>query len=125
MNPNRDRKSVGAETTLEWNAGSAEDVLRELLPVEMSLMRRLARNRFLGDTLTLKLKFADFRQITRSKMAGHPIQDPREVRRLSEELLSDSRVGGSARWVIGVTERRRTRHAFAAGTFFRVKLMGC
>ncbi len=106
VNPNRDRKSVGAETTLEWNAGSAEDVLRELLPVEMSLMRRLARNRFLGDTLTLKLKFADFRQITRSKMAGHPIQDPREVRRLSEELLSDVTIPASGVRLVGLSVSR-------------------
>ena len=77
-----------------------------MLPVEMSLMRRLARNRFLGDTLTLKLKFADFRQITRSKMAGHPIQDPREGRRLSEELLSDVTIPASGVRLVGLSVSR-------------------
>lgn len=67
VQPHRIRKSLGAETTF---AEDTDD--RELLGLELSAVReevwgRLLRHEFKGKTVVLKLKFDDFRQITRSK----------------------------------------------------------
>lgn len=89
VSPSHERKSVGAETTLEGNARSAKAVMEALEPVELSLFRRLARSGFTGSTLTLKLKFADFRNVTRSRSFGHALQDPEEIIGIASELLAE------------------------------------
>lgn len=106
VRPVRERKSVGAETTLEVNARSARAVLRELEPVERSLLRRLARGGFLGSTLTLKLKFSDFRHVTRSKSAGHPLQSPGEIHALASELLSEVAIPAGGVRLVGLSVSR-------------------
>ncbi|MCG5030427.1 DNA polymerase IV [Mesosutterella sp. OilRF-GAM-744-9] len=103
------RRSVGSETTLESNAVTLEEVLRELEPVELSLMRRLARSGFLGSTLTLKLKLPDFRGVTRSKSLGHPLQSPQEIRRLTRELAAEVRLPAAGVRLVGLSVSRGDR----------------
>ena len=62
----RVRKSIGCETTLEKDISKTSAVIIELYHVAVELVERLHRKEFHGVTLTLKIKFADFTQITRS-----------------------------------------------------------
>ncbi|MDD7441314.1 MAG: DNA polymerase IV [Sutterellaceae bacterium] len=99
----RETKSVGAEQTLEGNAVEVSEILAFLEPVRASLLRRLARNQFLGNTVTLKLKFADFRQVTRSITLHHPVQSPDEVLRLERELLGEVEIPRIGVRLVGLT----------------------
>ena len=62
----RVRKSVGCERTLEKDVAVRSSAIIELYHVAKELEERLKRTGFAGNTLTLKIKFHDFVQITRS-----------------------------------------------------------
>jgi DNA polymerase-4 len=64
--PIRIRKSVGCEQTLEKDINRKSAAIIELYHVTLELVERLKHDDFHGSTLTLKIKFADFSQITRS-----------------------------------------------------------
>ena len=62
----RVRKSIGCERTLEKDISRRSSVIIELYHVAVELAHRLENKDFRGNTLTLKIKFHDFKQITRS-----------------------------------------------------------
>lgn len=68
--PIRIRKSVGCEQTLEKDVTRQSSIIIELYHVAVELVERLHHNEFHGATLTLKIKFEDFTQITRSLTIG-------------------------------------------------------
>ena len=61
-----ERKSVSCEHTFEHDISDAQTVEEKLRLCATDLCRRLRRASFEGQTLTLKVKFHDFSQITRS-----------------------------------------------------------
>ncbi len=67
VNPNRERKSVGTEKTFEKDLQTRFEIITALYYIEKELIRRMERSGSYGKTLTLKVKFSDFKQITRSK----------------------------------------------------------
>lgn len=69
------RKSVGAETTFDKDLCKQFEIIAELYHVEEEVMRRIKDAEFRGRTVTLKVKFNDFRQITRSHTLNHYISD--------------------------------------------------
>ncbi len=69
----RIRKSIGCEHTLEKDISQRSSVIIELYHVAVELVGRLEHKDFKGNTLTLKIKFHDFSQITRS------ITQPKEL----------------------------------------------
>ncbi len=67
VEPNRERKSVGSEMTLGYNLGiDEEEVLEILKEICEDVEMRLKSIRKKGKTITLKIKYDDFEQITRS-----------------------------------------------------------
>ena len=66
VTPDRVRKSVGCENTFFADIGEPEMLERELRATAEEVWRRAGRRDFYGRTVTLKIKYADFRQITRS-----------------------------------------------------------
>lgn len=83
----RIRKSVGAENTFFEDIGNIDRLLLELIEIRETLWERIVDNVFFGRTLTLKIKYADFQQITRSFTTIHPITDLPTLVGLSEDLL--------------------------------------
>ena len=65
VEPVRIRKSIGCEHTLEKDLSVKSALIIELYHVACELCERLERKNFSGMTLTLKVKFHDFTQITR------------------------------------------------------------
>lgn len=66
VTPERVRKSVGCESTFDHDIYSDIDINHELAELSLNLQRRIERAGFKGRTLTVKIKFHDFSQITRS-----------------------------------------------------------
>ncbi|WP_307984125.1 DNA polymerase IV [uncultured Bacteroides sp.] len=83
----RIRKSVGCERTLERDISLRSSVIIELYHVAVELVERLRRRAFKGNTLTLKIKFHDFTQITRSATRPQELTDLDSVLPLAKELL--------------------------------------
>jgi len=75
VEPDQERKSVGTELTYEKDLITRFEVIAELYKLEKELMERLEHSDTTGRTITLKVKFSDFRQITRSKTLQNFIRD--------------------------------------------------
>lgn len=67
VQPNRIRKSLSAENTFEKDLLATEDLLAALKPISDELTKRIKKSGIRGRTVTLKIKFSDFTQQTRSK----------------------------------------------------------
>lgn len=87
VEPERVRKSLGAEETFSEDMYEMMDLLRVLDEIAGEVHRRAEKRKFYGKTLTLKVKYADFTVITRSKTIDHYIQTYEELFELGKELL--------------------------------------
>lgn len=67
VNPNRIRKSLGAETTFSEDLTTRDEIIENIEYVAEIVIKRLATANAAGKTLTLKMKYCDFQQVTRSK----------------------------------------------------------
>ncbi len=88
VQPDRIRKSVGCEHTLEKDISLRSSVIIELYHVATELVERLKRKVFWGNTLTLKIKFHDFTQITRSITQVKELSSLDTILPLAKTLLS-------------------------------------
>ncbi|MBD6621170.1 DNA polymerase IV, partial [Komarekiella sp. 'clone 1'] len=64
---NRVRKSIGAETSFAQDLSDVGQMLLELEQIASVVEQRLEQHETRGRTLTLKVKFFNYQQITRSK----------------------------------------------------------
>jgi DNA polymerase-4 len=67
VQPSRERKSVGAEQTFATDLFEEKDLENEMLEIAGILWERIERSKVYARTITLKFKYADFEQHTRSK----------------------------------------------------------
>lgn len=88
VDPNRVRKSVGTEITFENDLTGFPEILYELKNIENELIQRMKTSGAKGRTLTLKVKFADFEQITRSKSLEQ-LFTPEKIHKTSLELVEE------------------------------------
>jgi DNA polymerase-4 len=84
---NRVRKSVGRERTFAQDLFSSDALRAALAEVLDSVWQRIQANAAVGRTVTLKVKFADFRQITRSQSVYEPVADRARFEQLAYQLL--------------------------------------
>ena len=85
--PDRPRKSIGAEDTFATDIFDLETALSEIKALVAKVWRHCEAKGTRGRTVTLKVKFADFQQITRSRTAGAPIESARDVEDIAASLL--------------------------------------
>ncbi|MGQ8338527.1 DNA polymerase IV [Sunxiuqinia sp. A32] len=85
--PSRERKSLGAERTFGQDYFLLNDLNIQLEKIEDELWRRIERSKSYGRTITLKIKFADFEQITRSKTVDRLIDSRSLIHETAYKLL--------------------------------------
>lgn len=85
----RIRKSIGCEHTLEKDINRRSSVIIELYHTAVELVERLEQKGFRGNTLTLKIKFHDFTQITRSITQSRELTALDVILPLAKELLKE------------------------------------
>ena len=86
VQPDRIRKSLSAENTFSNDLSSTEDLLSALKPITDELIRRIKKSGIKGRTITLKIKFSDFTQQTRSK-TQEQYPDEENIWQIAKELL--------------------------------------
>lgn len=85
----RPRKSVGGERTFFEDIAGAE-ALRETMDSIIEIVwERIARAEARGRTVTLKLRYADFRTLTRARSLHHFVSGKEEFGQIGHALLSD------------------------------------
>jgi len=95
-------KSVAAEHTFEVNLSSEIFMLEQLDKIAISLERRLKKHNVSGKTVTLKIKYSDFTQQTRSKTLPYFIADKGLILETVKELLYQERMKDSVR-LLGIS----------------------
>ena len=106
-------KSVAAEHTFDINLSSEIFMMEQLETIATSLERRLKKPRIAGKTITLKIKYSDFTQQTRSKTMPYFISDKGLIMETVQELLYQERMKDSVR-LLGIslsnlnTEQKKT-----------------
>ncbi len=87
VNPDRQRKSVGSETTFERDLSERADLSQALELLIDSVWRYCEQTGVYGKTITLKVKYADFTQITRCRSASSLVTAKAVFSRIVLELL--------------------------------------
>src|SRR5688572_28653946 len=87
VKPDRPYKSVSAERTFDVDYSDPEDLRRELARVAGYAWQRIERSEVRGRTVTLKVKFADFSLITRSKSFTSQVPDYTAFEAAGQALL--------------------------------------
>ena len=83
----QERKSVGCEQTFLEDIYTKSAVVIELYHTVLELITRIDKSGFEGRTLTLKVKYADFTQITRSISQEKILKKKSEILPLAKKLL--------------------------------------
>jgi DNA polymerase-4 len=87
VEPDKARKSIGAENTFFADINDKNQLKKELSSVASIAWDRISKQNFKGRAITLKVKFADFKQITRSKTSIKAISQYCVFLNTSIELL--------------------------------------
>tara|TARA_R110002012_G_scaffold16968_1_gene64640 strand:+ start:50290 stop:51330 length:1041 start_codon:yes stop_codon:yes gene_type:complete len=99
VNPNRIRKSVGAESTFSVSLKNKSEIWEALQPIAEKCWKRYKQSEANAHTLTLKIKFDDFQQITRSKTFEDGIESANTFDKGLESLMDVFDLNQSVRLV--------------------------
>ncbi len=102
VQPSRETKSISAERTFEDNLYELAEINRQLERIGKISFERYQKNRDKGHTVTIKIKYADFRQITRSKTVDHGIEKEADFLGTVIELMTDDLLSEEGVRLIGV-----------------------
>jgi DNA polymerase-4 len=83
----RIRKSLGAETTFAQDLTRWDQVPPVIEPLCTKVWAACTKGGHAGRTVTVKVKHADFQQITRSRSGADPIRSQRELQQITLDLL--------------------------------------
>ncbi len=87
--PDRPRKSVGSETTFQRDLAKLEDILAAIDKLFAEVWQHCARGNISARTITVKIKYADFQQVTRSRTSVAPMSDRTAAGAIAAELARD------------------------------------
>lgn len=85
--PDRPRKSISSENTFIDDLTNENEMLQELKSISESLFKSCGKLNTTGKTITLKIKYHDFEQRTRSKTIDHFLKSEEELFKIVEELF--------------------------------------
>jgi DNA polymerase IV len=103
VNPNRIRKSIGAETSFDPDLEDIDKIEQELNAIAQVVQQRLEQNAAKGRTITLKVKFADYQQITRSRTMLGFIAGESLILAIVQELLRGIDLSNTKIRLLGIT----------------------
>lgn len=101
VRPNRTIKSVGTERTFDENLSSEIYIESRIESLVEELSLRLKKQNLAGKTITLKIKYSDFVQQTRSTTVPYFVSDYDIILDLAKSLLYQEKLKDSVR-LIGV-----------------------
>jgi DNA polymerase-4 len=99
----RVRKSLGKETTFVEDINDIPALIEQLNALAEKVFQHMDAKELQARTLTLKVKYANFQQVTRSLSRTEPIKDLANMQTMLIELLSRTETGPQAVRLVGVT----------------------
>jgi len=101
--PEHDAKSIGHEETFSQDIIDRGAAKKELLSLANKVARRMRREGVIGRTITLKVKYSDFVQLTRSKTLPTSTDDGPEIYSTVCRLLKKTAVGKRPVRLLGIS----------------------
>jgi DNA polymerase-4 len=103
VNSQRIRKSIGGETTFQQDLDDPQQIIEQLHTLfEQNLAKLQAKNQN-AYTLTIKIKYQNFVQITRGKTLNQPIKNDQQARLVITDLLKNTGIGEKKVRLLGIT----------------------
>jgi DNA polymerase-4 len=96
-------KSIGHEDTYDHALRERGAMRRELLSLSDRVSARLRRYGVKGKTVTLKVKYADFVQVTRAATLSEPTDDGGSLYRIALDLLGNTEAGARPVRLLGIS----------------------
>jgi DNA polymerase-4 len=106
VEPARAAQSLGREETYERDIADRETARREILALATRVARRLRRYGLSGRNVTLKVKYADFTQVTRSRTLYESTDDARVIHGVCNELADRTAIGRRGVRLLGISIAR-------------------
>jgi len=103
VNNHRPCKSIGVETTFQVDILNKQDVVCCLNELLKKVIKKLNDKQLSAQTLTIKIKYQDFVQITRSLTLSSPLSCMIETTAVFDSLLKNTDVGGRKVRLLGVS----------------------
>ena len=103
VDPNRIRKSIGKETTLPEDIDDIEQMVEILENLSFKVENSLVRSEARGRTVTLKVKYFDFKSITRSITVEDPVESAATIMKYVNPLLLKTAAGEKKVRLLGIT----------------------
>ncbi len=103
VQPTRPTKSLGAEETFEKDLTELEELQEELALLAEKVAKRLEQKNLQGRTLTLKVKYDDFTQITRNYSRPAVIFESIDILKISSSLLERIDIDGKGIRLLGIS----------------------
>jgi len=101
--PDEPEKSIGNEETFARDIDSPEEILAEFLRMTEKATERLRMRNLCAKTISIKIKFADFSSITRSKTVPLGIDGTHETYEIVKNLYLALRNDGARIRLVGVS----------------------
>jgi DNA polymerase-4 len=103
VNPHCERKSIGKETTLEQDIDNRQQMLQILEKIARDLEAYLKKRHIRGRTVTLKVKYFDFKSITRSITVPGAVDEAVVMMKYVTELLEKTEAGAKKVRLLGIS----------------------
>jgi len=103
VEPDREVKSVGHEETFARDIEDVDEARKEILALSTRVARRMRRKGIQGKTVTLKVKYSDFVQITRATTLPYATDDALEIFSNASRLLLNTEAGKRPIRLLGVS----------------------
>ena len=103
VQPNRETKSIGAEDTFAYDLTEVSEMNAELDKLTQTVCNRLQQYQLKGRTITLKIKYSDFKQITRNYSVNEPVNDFETISVIAKKALSATEPDDKKIRLLGVT----------------------
>ena len=102
VTPNQGEKSIGAERTFESDLDDPELLHAEFLDLSNKVAKRLRAAEYLARTITIKVRFADFTSVTRSKSLSSSTDLATEIYATSKNLFDAMQLQRARVRLVGV-----------------------
>lgn len=106
VEPEREAKSIGHEQTFMEDILNPDQARKEILSLSNRIALRMRREEIRGSTVSLKVKYSDFTQITRAATLPEPTDDSMEIYSTSCGLLKKTAVGKRPVRLLGISLSR-------------------
>lgn len=107
----RGRRSIGNERTFHVDITDITEIMEKLEHISQRLTDTMKRYEIKGKTITVKVKYHDFRRISRSITLKTPIDDPKVIMSNVQRLISKTDLGKKKVRLVGISISNLTTHS--------------